>query len=89
MSKGGIRVTEYDDPNVRIYHGQMFRRVAEREHVREDGTLTWLTTWCGKCLECGASFECKSPTLSPTFSPNRRCSRHRKPGVKVGREADV
>ena len=86
MSKGGRKVSSYDDPDVRTYSGQVYRRVADVAHTRVDGTLTALTTWASHCATCGAPFTTRSPTFENTFAPTRRCEPHRKPGIKVGRK---
>lgn len=72
-----------DSLNVRLYRGQIYRRVAKTPHIRMDGTQTTLTTWVSACAKCGASFEFRVPTLAKTFKPNRRCSLHHRPGTKA------
>lgn len=44
--------------------------------------------WKSECATCGSTFTFTTPVEVEEFSPNRRCAKHRKPGLSVERERD-
>jgi hypothetical protein len=76
-------LTRRINPDLRIHGEQTYRRVAEWPYTRSDGSSTLLTTWVSSCAQCGASFEIQVPSSARRFTPNRRCSVHRRPGFRV------
>ena len=69
--------------SLKYFGGQQYIEVGFVNHTRRDGTETTLTRWRGECAECGAFFFFKVPSEASKFSPNRRCEKHRRPGIKV------
>lgn len=68
---------------VRNYRGQRYVLIEVHEHTRRDGGLTAIAEWTTNCADCGAEFSAFVPMRTTKFFPNRRCSRHRAPGVRV------
>lgn len=71
-----------------IYKGQLYRRIGSKPHIRRDGSETRrdgsetkLAIWESRCAECGEMFKFTSPALAKVFWPNRRCFKHRRPGI--------
>jgi len=61
--------------------GQRFTCMGISRHTRRDGALTKLAIWIGECSECGDEF-LFAASVRGFRTPNRRCERHRKPGVR-------
>jgi hypothetical protein len=52
------------------------------DYTRTDGTATVLKIWSGKCFDCGAAFEVRTPRNVTSFDQSksfqtRRCPAHR------------
>ena len=61
--------------------GQSFLFDGVDPHQRQDGSSTGLMVWRSHCHECGVEFVARSPLgRGPEV---RRCSDHRKPGVRA------
>ncbi|MFA1622828.1 hypothetical protein ACDY96_08320 [Rhizobium mongolense] len=56
---------------------------------RNNGRVTEIARWASACPECGAMFEITTTVRRGIVSPNRRCERHRKPGIKVRMDANA
>jgi len=67
----------------RIFHGQKYDFVRSEPYTRLDGSETTLLVWQSDCPVCGALFEIRTPTNARKFQPNRRCSKHKRPGLRV------
>jgi len=67
----------------RLYRGQSYRAVGEVRHQRLDGSEATIVQWESACAQCGAPFVCAVPERSRKFQPNRRCQKHKRPGVRV------
>lgn len=53
------------------------------DYTRADGTQTKIKVWSGKCVDCGAAFELRTPAGVQRFDQSksfqvRRCLDHRK-----------
>lgn len=67
----------------KIYNGQRYDFVRAEPYVRRDGTDTELLVWRSHCAHCGERFTLRTPRGSPKFMPNRRCQKHKRPGMRV------
>jgi len=65
------------------YKGQLYWVADTFMHERKDGTLAVILVWASQCLECGDEFRFTQPALAEKFAPNRRCQKHKRPGVQV------
>lgn len=68
---------------VRTFHGQRYELVGTFPRARKDGGIATINVWQSACVECGSLFEFSTPAASSKFEPNRRCQRHKRPGVRV------
>jgi hypothetical protein len=67
-----------------VYRGQRYRRIGLKPHIRVDGGTTQLAIWESRCAECDEAFQFKTTArIRKLRQPNRRCRRHRRPGVRV------
>ncbi len=67
------------------FHDQQYRCVRTEPYYRPDRTRSDLAEWVSECADCGASFRFRTPVRVRSFVPNRRCDKHKRPGVPVGR----
>ena len=70
---------------MRIYRGQRYDFIDTFEYVGRDDRIVLLDGWCSHCAVCGQPFAFYTPTYAVKFQPNRRCSRHHRPGRAVRR----
>lgn len=68
---------------VRDYLGQRYVVIGTMPRTRVDGTIATILTWSSSCAQCGAQFTLTTPAASAKFQPNRRCQKHKRPGVRV------
>ena len=68
---------------LRIYDGQSYHLVKSEPYTRLDGGKTTLSVWQSNCPVCGDLFEIRTPANASKFQPNRRCSKHKRPGIRV------
>lgn len=68
---------------VRHYRGQRYVPVEVHDYTRRDGGRSHLGEWITDCVECGVRFSVFAPIKTTKFVPNRRCRKHRAPGVRV------
>ena len=68
---------------IRDHHGQLYTVVAEASRQRRDGTMATILTWESRCAQCGETFTLTTPAQATKFQPNRRCQKHKRPGVRV------
>jgi hypothetical protein len=69
----------------KFYDGQRYELVRTEPYTRTDGGETELSIWQSECPVCGGAFEVRTPARARKFEPNRRCRKHRRPGVRVNR----
>jgi len=67
----------------RIFDGQRYDLVRSEPYTRLDGGETALLVWESACPVCGTLFEVRTPAKARKFQPNRRCSKHKRPGFRV------
>jgi hypothetical protein len=67
----------------RIFDGQRYDWVRSDAYTRLDGTETSLLVWRSACPVCGEPFEIRTPASTSRFQPNRRCTQHKRPGIRV------
>lgn len=67
---------------VRYLNGQRYERIGWRMHECLNGRVVELTVYLSQCADCGDWFELCA-LKNRRFQPNRRCERHRQPGVRV------
>jgi len=60
---------------------QKYLMVGSRLYDKSDGTRVPLLIWETRCPECDVVFECQ--TRLKEAWPNRRCPKHRRPGLAV------
>jgi hypothetical protein len=70
---------------LRFHDGQRYELVRTEPYTRLDGSETALSVWQSPCPVCGEAFEVRTPLRARRFEPNRRCLKHRRPGVRVNR----
>jgi hypothetical protein len=63
--------------------GQSYECVAIKPTTRKDGTPSSFAVLRSKCVECEADFTCTSALRGAVFQPNRRCGKHKMPGVRA------
>jgi len=68
---------------LKTYRGQEYEMIGTEPYIRRDGTETLLVVWRSHCATCGKPFELRTPKESSKFDPNRRCQKHKRPGVRV------
>ena len=68
-----------------FYDGQRYELVRTAPYRRTDGGETELSVWQSECPVCGEVFEVRTPGRAQKFEPNRRCGKHKRPGVRVNR----
>jgi hypothetical protein len=73
-------MTEHE---LRNFDGQRYELVRSEPYTRQDGGETALLVWQSNCPVCGALFEVRTPAKASKFQPNRRCSKHKRPGHRV------
>jgi len=69
----------------RVHDGQRYELVRTEPYTRTDGSDTTLAVWRSMCPTCGEAFEVRTPSRARRFEPNRRCEKHKRPGVRVNR----
>ena len=70
-----------------IRRGQRYKYVGRRLRFTRDGRRVRLVALTSCCADCGAPFEYTTSELAVALGHfNRRCSRHKAPGVPVGRK---
>ena len=69
----------------RFYDGQRYDLVRTEPYTRTDGSQTELSVWQSECPVCGEAFEVRTPKRARKSEPNRRCGKHKRPGVRVNR----
>ena len=69
----------------RFYDGQRYDLVRTEPYTRTEGSQTELSVWQSECPVCGEAFEVRTPKRARRFEPNRRCGKHKRPGVRVNR----
>jgi hypothetical protein len=67
----------------RIFDGQSYHLVKSEPYTRLDGGKTTLSVWQSNCPVCSALFEIRTPAKASKFQPNRRCTKHKRPGSRV------
>jgi hypothetical protein len=67
----------------RYFRGQRYVVAGWFKRQRRDGTEAIILRWESRCAECGELFQFTAPVASPTFQPNRRCQKHKRPGQRV------
>ena len=69
----------------KVYGNQTYFCIGDEPYTRKDGGQTRLLLWQSPCYTCGALFIFKTPASESAlkFSPNRRCDKHKRPGVRV------
>jgi rRNA maturation protein Nop10 len=72
-----------------LYDGQHYELVRTEAYTRRDGSETTLSVWQSECPVCGEAFEVRTPARARKFEPNRRCGKHRRPGVRVNRPGEA
>src|SRR5215475_13284366 len=72
---------------VKIHAGQQVRtrlRLIRTDPYKcQDGREIVLQVWRSTCADCGEFFELKAPLRARRFEPNKRCDKHKRPGVKA------
>jgi hypothetical protein len=68
---------------LRIYDGQSYYLMRSEPYTRLDGGKITLSVWKSDCPVCCAPFEFRTPAKKSKFQPNRRCSKHKRPGSRV------
>lgn len=68
---------------IRDYLTQRYEVVETFERPRRDGTMATILVWQACCAHCGEPFQFTAPAASKKFEPNRRCQKHKRPGVRV------
>jgi hypothetical protein len=71
------------NPESRIFDGPKYHLVRSEPYTRTDGSETTLSVWQPDCPVCGSLFEVRTPASGRKFQPNRRCSKHKRPGIRV------
>jgi len=66
-----------------FYKGHEYSFVCKRTHVTRDGRNIELNVYRTHCAACGEEFETMAPPPSAGRYMTRRCSEHRRPGVRV------
>ena len=75
---------------IRVYDGQVYHCIRIEPYTRlKDGGVTELAVWESECAQCRAPFRFRSPRQASKFVPNRRCSKHKRPGQRVRRSGDA
>lgn len=72
MAKLGTTVT---------YKGQLYTAVASYDRERRDGSTAVILEWLSLCAQCREPFTFTTPAASSKFQPNRRCTKHKRPGA--------
>lgn len=75
--------------NAREYLGQQYVEVERFTRPRRDGSVSEIIVWRTDCPVCGEPFTCTAPAASAKFKPSRRCSKHKRPGVRVRQSLEV
>ena len=63
--------------------GQRYVVVDITHRDRKDGSVAIILHWQSPCAQCGAPFRFTTPAAASKFQPNRRCSKHKRPGQRV------
>ena len=66
----------------RKYKGQVYVCVELRWRAKRKGPTTLWAVWQSQCLECGVPFTFVDSSGASYFKPNRRCTLHKKPGIR-------
>ncbi|MFA1626064.1 hypothetical protein ACDY96_25920 [Rhizobium mongolense] len=74
---------------IATFNGQTYTCVGVTAHERANRRVTELAIWESRCPECGEAFTFQTSVTRGIVSPNRRCARHRKPGIKVRMNANA
>jgi hypothetical protein len=67
----------------KMFQGQVYLCIDIEPHTCRDGRETRLAVWRSACAECGGPFVFRLPVSHRKFMPSRRCTKHRRPGVRV------
>jgi hypothetical protein len=70
-----------------VLRGQRYVFTGLAPYTRKDGKPTHLAAWRSACADCGSVFDTLSTVDAAAL--NRRCSTHRKPGVRVKKRRAV
>ena len=70
---------------IRHHRGQRYELLGLVPHVTRNGRTMQLWRWRSRCTTCREAFDFLSPSRAFPRWPNRRCSRHRRPGLRVRR----
>jgi hypothetical protein len=64
-------------------NGTIYTCVAVKPHTCLDGRETFLEVWQGACVVCSKPFTFTRPMGTSAWQVNRRCPKHKRPGVKA------
>lgn len=70
-------------PDDRTFAGQNYVCIGVEPHEKRGGGRTLLARWQSNCADCGEPFEFRTPLKASRFEPNRRCTKHKRPGQRV------
>jgi hypothetical protein len=73
---------------IKFYDGQSDELIGVVPHKRVAASETELLVWECHCPICSDTFEDPTPSRARTFEPNRRCQKHKRPGVRPNRRMD-
>lgn len=65
------------------FRGQLYELTGTFRRERKDGSMATIGEWKSQCAECGEVFTFTAPLAAAKFQPNRRCQKHKRPGVRV------
>jgi len=68
---------------IRDHRGQRYWVADTFMRARKDGTQAVILIWASHCADCGEEFRCSTPAAAAKWQPNRRCAKHKRPGVRV------
>lgn len=72
---------------IRDYKGQQYYVAETFIRDRKDGSLAVILVWASPCADCGTEFRFTTPAAAKNWQPNRRCTKHKRPGQRVGSPA--
>lgn len=65
------------------HDGQRYICAEIKPYKRRDGVSSEVAVWLSRCANCGEFFVFRTGRTIARFQPNRRCDRHKRPGVRV------
>jgi hypothetical protein len=65
-----------------MWRGQPYELVEVTPYTRSDGAPSQVLVWEAPCWTCGEPFQVRA-SLGGARGLNRRCARHKRPGVRV------